>query len=99
MKWNHLILDDSNPLRCTVCGRVVPDPSIPSVDVLYIPYFEGDSDEQLAAEIERSWHVDPYAEFGVCERCIEGHCGAVPGPNAESWLAKTIMDLQPQCLL
>jgi hypothetical protein len=95
----RLILDDNNPLRCTVCGRIVPDPSIANGDVLYIPYFEGDSDEHLAAEIERTWHVDPYADFGVCEQCIEGHCGAVPGLNAETWLAKRVKELQRHQLL
>ena len=37
-----------------------------------------------------------YADFGVCEWCIEGHCGALPGLNAESWLAKQVKELQPE---
>ena len=32
------------------------------------------------------WSVDPCVDFIVCENCMAGHCGAVPGFNANNWL-------------
>jgi len=63
MRWNFLSLDESGPLSCTVCGRLLPDTSIANGDFLYYPHFEGDSDEHLATAIKRIWHVDPYSGF------------------------------------
>jgi hypothetical protein len=42
--------------------------------------------QQQEEWIERIWDVDPYAEFVVCEACVCGHCGAVPGLTADLWL-------------
>jgi len=36
--------------------------------------------------ITKMWKVDPYSEFVVCEDCMEGHCGAVRGLDADNWL-------------
>jgi hypothetical protein len=85
MKWKYLwAFPDSNGwLPCTVCRRDFPDPSIVNGDFMYIPTGLTQQQEEW---IERIWDVDPYAEFVVCEACVCGHCGAVPGLTADLWL-------------
>ena len=38
--------------------------------------------------IRRLWNVDPLADFLVCEGCMAGHCGAVPGWTGSRWLSR-----------
>jgi hypothetical protein len=87
MKWTYVQCVEPCPTPCGVCGRHLPDPTIRGGDIIYSPAFR-DGDEWRADAIERIWNVDPYADFAVCEECMEGHCGAVPGKNANNWLAR-----------
>lgn len=90
MRWNYLSVTEPGFVPCTVCGREFPDPSIMNGDILYYPNFRGDSDAWQADWIRRIWQVDPYADFAVCEDCMQGHCGAVYGLNATTWLDNKI---------
>ena len=88
MKWNALYIEEPSPVACMVCGRYFGDEVGPT---LYCPWFD-DSEkcEEQAASIRRIWGVDPYSDFAVCENCMEGCCGVVPGRNADTWLAAHI---------
>ena len=85
MRFNHLDVDEKWPLECSVCGRVLPDDTITCGNILYSPFF-GDSDDWQPEAIRTIWGVDPYADFGVCEACFRGHCGAVPELTPDDWL-------------
>jgi hypothetical protein len=60
-------------------------------DIVYIPRFtDNKDDENRADQIEMMFGVDPFNEFIVCENCMEGHCGVVPGKTANTWLAERV---------
>ena len=67
-------------LPCSVCGDL-------DDDILYCPK---NFTEEQDSWINKIWHKDPYTEFMVCEMCMEGHCGAVAGLNADNWLENQI---------
>lgn len=54
---------------------------------MYYPRSDTLSDAQHGL-IRRLWRVDPFCEFVVCEACMAGHCGAVPGWTGSCWLAR-----------
>ena len=86
MKWTYLnVKGDAGieeGLPCTVCGNL-------ETDILYSPKdFNSDQEEWF----ERIWNCDPYSDFSVCEGCMSGHCGAVPGLDADNWLTRQIIN-------
>ena len=79
MKWDLLAVEDYNEEErqiCTVCGQ-------PIEDVIYGPR---DMDNDDIYWIEKIWKCDAFEDFRVCETCMMGHCGAVPGLNTNNWL-------------
>lgn len=88
MRWIYFTVDAEmgieEGLPCSVCGRV-------ETDILYFP--EGMDDRQ-ADWIKTIWGCDPYSDFCICENCMQGHCGAVPGLNADNWLEARIRDFK-----
>ena len=52
--------------------------------VLYIPV---DATKEQYKHIAKFFKVDPYAKFLVCENCMQGHYGAVPGLTADNWIS------------
>jgi hypothetical protein len=86
MRWNYLETSEGcGWVPCTVCGRNFPDSGLRNGAFMYFPRLEpgceGDADR-----IEKLWGVDPYSDFAVCEGCVAGHCGAVPGLTSDRWL-------------
>jgi hypothetical protein len=71
-------------LPCSVCGHV-------ETDILYFPV---EVDDRQAYWIKSIWVCDPYVDFHICEACMEGHCGAVPGFNADNWLEDRIKEFK-----
>ena len=79
MTWTHFsVRQDAGleELECSVCGCSTDD-------TLYSPSDMSEEQERLIAKI---WKVDPHSDFVVCEDCMEGHCGAVRGLDADNWL-------------
>ncbi len=94
MRWNYVSLyGTGNLVTCTVCGDLIGDELHPDMldsscpDMCYSPW---DLTDDQADWIRRIWKCDPYCDFNVCEECMEGHCGAVPGFTANGWLALQI---------
>jgi hypothetical protein len=85
MRFSFIDVSEEYPLQCSVCDRVLPDDTISCGDILYFPTF-GDSDSWQPEAIKTIWGVDPFADFGVCEACLRGHCGAVPELAPDDWL-------------
>jgi len=92
MRWRYFAvaaeLGIKEGVPCSVCGCL-------ETDILYSPM--GISDRQ-ANWIETIWGCDPFADFVVCEGCMEGHCGlsGFPELNADSWLKKRIKEFKAQ---
>ena len=63
-------------LKCSVCQKA-------QTDIVYCPV---DMTEEQRTTISSIWGVDPDSDFVVCEECMRGHCGAVPGLNGDNWL-------------
>lgn len=81
MNWIHIPVieyGEDVEIYCSVCGEKQDD-------IIYIP---NHLSEEQAKEIESLFNVDPFTDFRVCEDCMDGHCGAVPGLNANNWLEK-----------
>jgi hypothetical protein len=91
MRFTYIHVDMRWPVYCSVCGRLLPDDTISCGDILYCPRFS-ESDDWQPDAIEALWGVDPYADFGICESCIQGHCGAVPDLTPDDWLRKHLKE-------
>lgn len=79
-------------IKCSVCHEKQV-----GQDVVYQPRFTDDEqDEKRAEQIEMLFGVDPFTEFVVCENCMEGHCGTVPGKTANKWLEKRARFKEPK---
>lgn len=94
MRWNYLETSGGcGWTPCTVCGRAFPDPDLLNGEFLYFPRVDNLSEEE-AGRIEKLWGVDAYSDFAVCEGCMAGHCGAVPGLTADRWLADWVAEYE-----
>lgn len=82
MRWLYNDVDGL-PIICTVCKQRLDNPDYKH-GIYYFPVDVTEEDYEMIAQM---WQVDPLADFCICEECIQGHCGAVPGLTAASWLA------------
>jgi len=83
MRFPFIEVEDGT-VTCTVCGREL-DGSDSSSYFYYVPV---GAEEWQLDQIAEIWQIDPFTEFAVCENCLGGHCGVVPGLTPDGWLGK-----------
>lgn len=83
MHWTHFAValesGIAEGLPCKCCGQSVSD----------ILYYPADATPEQSDAIHEIWGVDDW-DLLVCEECMGGHCGAVPGLNADNWLSERV---------
>jgi hypothetical protein len=90
MRWHYIEVFEKG-IKCSICQTDIQEVS--DCNWYYVPILDdSEEDNERGKQIEMLFKVDRFANFQICENCMQGYCGAVPGLDANNWLEEKLVE-------